>query len=60
MRQTLIALGLMFVGYVLGTQQSPARADDNDKIVALLRDLVRAEEKQVDALRTIAGTRCSR
>lgn len=54
MRQALIAFGLVLVGYVLGTYSSPVRADDNDKIVALLRDLVRVEDKQVDALRNIA------
>ena len=53
-RQTLIALGLVLAGYVLGSRLSPAQADDNDKIVSLLRDMVRMEERQADSLRSIA------
>ena len=54
MRQTALALGLVLIGYVLGSLQGPAKADDSEKMLALMRDLVRAEEREVDALRNLA------
>jgi hypothetical protein len=54
MRHAAIALGLVLVGYVLGSLRSPAQADDSGKIVDALRELVRVEERQLDALKSIS------
>jgi len=54
MRHAAIALGLVLVGYVLGSLHSPAHADDSGKIVDALRELVRVEERQVDVLKSIS------
>jgi hypothetical protein len=62
MRNTLIVLALVASGYLLATLHTPARADDSGKVVDALRELVRAEEKQADALRRIAesSAKCAR
>lgn len=62
MRQSVIAVCLLTIGYLLGTLRAPAHADDSGKVVDALREIVRSQERQTDALRRIAdnSAKCTR
>jgi len=54
MRNLIVALMLLAAGYALGGVRTTASADDNSKMIDLLREIARAEATQADALKTIA------